>query len=252
MTRTVLAFVEDGPTAAPVIAMAKVLGFILSGDVEAVHVGDDLGASTVEEASSAGVPVRIESGDPLERIVAEVSSSAVVAGVVGARGERAGPRPVGGTALEMITRADKLVAVVPPQAVVSTPNEVDRILMPLDGTASSAKAIRVLGETCARHGIEIVVLHVFDSSTAPPFWDQPFHDAEAFASEFLARFMAQPEAKMTLRAGTAREGVIDAATRESADLIALGWSQHLDPGRAEVVRHVLSEASVPVLLVPTE
>jgi len=34
-------------------------------------------------------------------------------------------------------------------------------------------------------------------------------------------------------------------------MIALGWSQQLDPGRARTVRRALLDAVVPVMLVPT-
>jgi len=248
---TVCAFVEDGETAERVVAMAKVLGDLLSAAVEAVHVGVEGSPSALETARAANVPLRVETGDPTERIVAEMSSDAVLAGVLGARRMSGGPRPVGSTALEVITRVDKPVAVVPPGAAVPSP-AIGRILVPLDGTSTSAGAVRVLSEICARSGVEIVVLHVFDSSTMPVFWDQPAHESEAFANEFLARFMSQPGARVSLRTGAPREGVLDAADRESVHVIALGWSQHLDPGRAEVVRHVLSEASLPVLLIPTE
>lgn len=248
---TVCAFVEAGPTADRVVAMAKALAELLSATVEAIHIGEEASASTLDAVRSAGVPLRLESGDPMEGIVNEMSSDAVVAGVLGARKRPGGPSPVGRTALEVITRVDKLVAVVPPRAVVPS-SGIGCILVPLDGTPTSAGAVQVLSETCAHSGVEIVVLHVFDRSTMPSFWDQPVYEAEAFASEFLARFMAQPGARARLRTGIPGEGVLDAAARESVDVIALGWSQHLDAGRAEVVRHVLSESSIPVLLVPSE
>lgn len=251
MTSIVKAFVGEGPMVDRVIATAKLLAELLSSSVEAIHVGNEASPKTLEAAQSARVPLRVEPGDPIEQIVEEMSSSAVVAGVVGARQRPEGPRPVGSTAFEVITRVDKLVAVVPPRAIVPSP-EIGCILVPLDGTHTSAGAVRVLSETCAHSGVEIVVLHVFDSSTMPSFWDQPVYEAEAYATEFLARFMAQPGARARLRTGIPGEGVLDAADREPVDAIALGWSQSLGPGRAEVVRQVLSEALIPVLLVPSE
>lgn len=252
MTATVLAFVEDGLTASPVISTARVLSTLLSASVEAIHIGEEVSPDIRETSHAAQVPLRVEPGDPIEQIVAAMSPDRVVAGVVGARGDPAGPRPVGSTALEVITRVDKLVAVVPPDSAVPSQGGLGRILIPLNGTKASAGAVEVLSEACARGGVEILVLHVFDRSTTPAFWDQPFHETEAFEEEFLARFMTQPGVRMSLRTGAPREGVLDVAVRESVDVIALGWSQRLDPGRAEVVRHVLAEARIPVLLVPSE
>jgi nucleotide-binding universal stress UspA family protein len=251
MTATVKAFVGEGPAVDGVLSMAKLLADLHSASVEAVHVGEKASPETLDAAHSAQVPLRVVPGDPIERIVEEMSAASVVAGVVGARQEPTGPRPVGSTALEVITRVDKLIAVVPPHAVVPS-SGVGRILVPLDGTAASARAVEVLSETCARTGVEVLVLHVFDSETMPAFWDQPAHEAEAFGTEFLARFMANPDAEVRLRTGIPGESVLEAAVRETVDGIALGWSQSLDPGRAEVVRRVLSDAPVPVLLVASE
>ncbi len=252
MTPTVVAFIEDGPPATPVIAMARALSEVLNTSMAAIHVGEDVNQTTRDIAAEAQAPLRVVPGEPIEQIVAEMSSRHVIAGVLGARRQPAGPRPVGHTALEVITRVDKPVAVVPPDAIVPLPEEFDRILVPLNGTTTSAKAVEVVCDAYARSGVEILVLHVFDKDTTPGFWDQPHHAAEAFGAEFLARFARHPGAKVTLRSGIPEQSVLAAALEEWVDVIALGWSQRLDPGRAGVVRQVLSEAPMPVLLVPTD
>jgi nucleotide-binding universal stress UspA family protein len=251
MSPQVIAFVDDSQAATPVVAMAGALGEVLSATVEAVHVGKETGPTAQAVARAAGIPIRLVSGDPAEAIVAQMAPTDVAAGVLGARRHPLGLRPAGHIALEVITRVDKLVAVVPPDAEVPLPGSLDRILIPLDGTAASAKAVERLCEVFARSGIEILVLHVFDKETTPRFWDQPYYAAEAYASEFLARFVKERDAKMTLRSGTPQHDVLTTAAQEGVDLISLGWSQSLSPGRAEVVRRVLSEAPVPVLLVPS-
>jgi nucleotide-binding universal stress UspA family protein len=251
MSLRVIAFVEDSPAAAPVVSMARVLGEIFSAAVEAVHVGEKTGPTVRAVSRAAAVPLRLVPGEPTEAIVVEMTPTDVVAGVLGARRHPVGPRPAGHIALGVITRVNKLVAVVPPEAEVPLPGSVDRILVPLDGTDASAKAVERLCEACARSGIEILVVHVFDEETTPRFWDQPQYAAAAYSSEFLARFVKERNARMTLRTGTPQHGVLATATREGVDLIALGWSQSLGPGRAEVVRRVLSEAPVPVLLMPS-
>jgi nucleotide-binding universal stress UspA family protein len=63
-------------------------------------------------------------------------------------------------------------------------------------------------------------------------------------------FEARPGARLELRSGVAGEQVVDVAMAEQVDLIALGWSQRLDAGRARTVRRTVTEASVPVMLVP--
>lgn len=251
MSPRVVAFLDDSPAAAPVVSMANVLGGVLSATVEAVHVGEESGPTVRAVARAADVPLRLVPGEPTEAIVVEMAPTDVAAGVLGARRHPVGHRPAGHIALGVITRVNKLLAVVPPEAKVPLPGSLDRILIPLDGTDVSAKAVERLCEACVQSGIEISVVHVFDEDTTPRFWDQPQYAAAAFSSEFLARFVKERNAKMTLRTGTPQRGVLATATREGVDLIALGWSQSLSPGRAEVVRRVLSEASVPVLLMPS-
>lgn len=252
MSPRIIAFVEDSPAAAPVISMANILGEIFSATVEAVHVGEEAGPTVRAVARTAGVPLRLVSGEPTEAIILEMAPTDVAAGVLGTRRHPVGPRPAGHIALGVIARVNKLVAVVPPEAQVPLPGSLDRILVPLDGTDASARAVERLCEACAQSGFEILVVHVFDEETTPRFWDQPQYAAAAYSSEFLARFVKERNAKMTLRTGTPQHGVLATASREGVDLIALGWSQSLSPGRAEVVRRVLSEAPVPVLLMPSE
>jgi hypothetical protein len=46
------------------------------------------------------------------------------------------------------------------------------------------------------------------------------------------------------------ENILDVAATEHADLIALGWTQNLSPGRAETVRTIVAQTSTPILLLP--
>jgi nucleotide-binding universal stress UspA family protein len=57
-------------------------------------------------------------------------------------------------------------------------------------------------------------------------------------------------ARLELRHGAAAEHVVQVADAEQADMIALAWSQRLDPGRAAAVRRTILEAEVPVMLIP--
>lgn len=122
--------------------------------------------------------------------------------------------------------------------------------MPLDGTARSAAAVAATARQLARAGVELVVVHVFNAETIPKFWDQHAHAGRAWEQEFLARYCEQPGARLELRQGTAAEHVLDVAATERADMIALAWSQRLEPGRAIIVRQIIRGAAIPVMLVP--
>jgi len=149
----------------------------------------------------------------------------------------------------VVQRSARPVILVPAAAEGGRP-EIRRVLLPLDGTAQSAAAVAETVELFARAGVDLVVLHVFDADTVPRFWDQAAHARRAWAEEFLARYCAQPGARLELRSGVAGEHVLDVAEAERADMIALGWSQQLAPGRARTVRRTVLDAVVPVMLVP--
>jgi len=146
-------------------------------------------------------------------------------------------------------RSAKPVVLVPTRAR-QLPRRIRRVLLPLDGTARSAAAVAETAERFARGGAELVVLHVFDAQTVPKFWDQHAHAEQAWEQEFLARYCALPGARLELRSGAAAEHVAQVARAEQADMIALAWSQRLEPGRAAAVRRTVLDAEVPVMLVP--
>ena len=149
----------------------------------------------------------------------------------------------------VVQQSAKPVVLVP-AAARNRPPPIRRVLVPLDGTAPSAAAVAAMAEHLARGGAELVVLHVFDAETVPMFWDQPAHAGHTWAQEFLARYCAQPGARLELRSGAAAEHVLKVARAEKADMITLAWSQRLDPGRAPIVQRAIVEAAVPVMLVP--
>jgi nucleotide-binding universal stress UspA family protein len=149
----------------------------------------------------------------------------------------------------VVQRASKPVVLVPPGAKVRRP-AISRVLLPLNGTPESAVAVADTMGLLARAGVDLIVLHVFDAATVPRFWDQAAHAHQAWTEEFLARNAATAGARLELRSGSPGEHVVDVAAAEDADLIALGWSQHLDAGRSRTVRRSVLHAGLPVLLMP--
>jgi nucleotide-binding universal stress UspA family protein len=151
---------------------------------------------------------------------------------------------------DVIGRTRTPVVVVPVGPGATAPGVIARVLAPLDGTSASATTVSEVVAMFAASGADLVVLHVFDRSTVPPMWDQAAHAGRSWSEEFLARFCDLPEARIELRGGLPGERVLDVAAEEHVDLIVLGWSQHLSPGRARTVRDTLRRTTVPVLLLP--
>jgi hypothetical protein len=148
----------------------------------------------------------------------------------------------------VLQRVAKPVVVAPSTAW--DPHRIGRALIPLDGTPEAAGAVTPTNRLLGRAGVDLLVLHVFHPDSVPPYWDQHGHADQVWQQEFRARFCDLPGARLRWRSGVIGDQVLDVAVAEEVDLIALGWSQHLEPGRARTVRQTLRRSPVPVLLVP--
>jgi hypothetical protein len=202
---------REGHTA--VVPVARALADVLGGEVSTISAGRD------------AVLDALESQDTLLGVLA-----------------REHPLSWG-----IATTTTKPVVLVPPHGVL-TPSGISRVLAPLDGTLESAGALTETMKLFPH--TELVVLHVFDPDTVPIFWDQAAHARRDWEREFRARFCTPPDVRVELRSGAPEEHVAQVAADEHANLIALGWGQHLGAGRARTVRNTIRDAAVPVLLVP--
>jgi nucleotide-binding universal stress UspA family protein len=248
--KTVLAALDSSLAGNPVLISARSLAHMLGARVRAVHVtaGDDRTARNVAEA--AGVALRVVSGPVVERLTEEGRDDDVTAVVIGARGTPRGRRPLGSTALAVATSLLKPVVVVPPDARLAP--EFHRILVPLEGTTSTSLAPRSLFKVAHGAQLDVIALHVHEEEDIPAFTDQPQHEHEAWAREFLARYCPWGIGAVSLerRVGRSYELIPQVAEEAHCDLIALGWAQDLAPGRAPVIRATLERSRVPVMLVP--
>ena len=184
---TVLAALDHSLAAKPVLAAARAVAAVLGAEVVALHVLED-GARTPGElfAGAVGVQLRVVRGDVVERLVAEGEADDVAALVIGARGNPSDPRPLGTTAVAVATTLLKPVVVVSPEA--EPPPTVRRALVPLEGDLTTSLAPRALIELAPAVGLEVVALHVVLPEAIPAFTDQPQHEQQAIAREFLARY----------------------------------------------------------------
>jgi nucleotide-binding universal stress UspA family protein len=246
----VIAALDNSLAANPVLMTAIALGRVLDAGVEAVHVrvnGDRVARSA---AGAAQVPLRTASGLVVERLIEIGLASDVVALVVGARGSPLGQRPLGGTALAVATSLPKPLVVVPPE--IRWPGQLRRVLVPLEGRETGSHTPRAIVELAQGEDLDVVVLHVLEEESLPRFTDQPQHEQTAQVEEFLRRYCPWGIGKVRLevRVGRCDECVPVVAEEVDADIIALGWAQELEPGRAPVVRAALARGGIPVLLVP--
>jgi nucleotide-binding universal stress UspA family protein len=246
----VIAAIDNTAAAQAVLAAGTPIAELFEATLEAVHVRDDGARSARAAAAAAALALREVNGPVVDALVSEARRQDVAALVLGARATPAGRRPAGHVALDVIRTATKPVAVVPPDP--RRPSGLERLLVPLDGTSGTARALEGVIEIACRHNLDVVAMHVRDEASLPPFSDQPHHEADAWEREFMARFCNAPGARAELRVGVPAAEVVAMAAEAEADLVALGWHQDLTPGRAAVVRQVLEWSRVPVLLLPVE
>lgn len=247
--RCILAAVPDLPEAEAVVAVAQAIAPLFDATVDAVHVLDG-GARLAEAAAGArGVPLRTVAGDPVARLAREAARDEVVAVVCGA-GHPSDVSLRGGVALALAATLEKPIVVVPPET--ATGASVERVLIAIKGTATSAVALKRAVELPAAAGLDVVVVHVDDEDSVPSFSDQAQYEAELYAEEFLARYVpGAPQARLSLRIGDPAQQVLAAAQELGVDLIAAGWPHTSDPARGDVARQLLQRSRVPVLLVAT-
>ena len=248
--RSVLAAIEPDACAQAVLGTAIALADLFDATPIALHVRENGTSSPSAAAHAAGVELRETAGNATEQIVGAAHDPDVAALVLGARGMHGGPRPAGRTALDVITRVGKPVAVVPPQA--RAPERVTHILIPLEGTIEGSHALEQTVKLAHQHQLEIIVLHVHSPTTVPAFSDHEPHGTQTWEQEFLARYIATPHERIKLvrRLGVPADDVVAVAHETAADLLVLAWSQNLSPGRARVVSETLAHSRVPVLLIP--
>jgi nucleotide-binding universal stress UspA family protein len=246
--RKVIAAVADDAAAMAVLSVAGAIAKLYAATPQAMHVGEEH-AMLAAAAQDAGVALRTVTGPPVQALARAASEADVVALVIGARGARAAEHPVGSTALQLITVLQKPVVVVPPTVARSRP--IESILVPLDGTVASAAALHETVRLASDAAAEITVAHVQQLHSVPPFEDHLPHEVDAWSREFIERYCPSgTDATLELRIGEPHEHVLDILRESDCDLVALGWSQDLAPGRAAVVRGMLADSPVPVLLAP--
>jgi hypothetical protein len=138
---TILAAIDASAAAQPVVDTAVALGRVLQLPVVGFHVRQD----TVESEQQLAARAAVELRPPV----------------------RAGP--AGSTALAVATRVTKPVVVVPPEPRDPPSAGLQRVLVPLDGTATTASAVEQVTRWFAGSDVGIVSLHVFDVATVPSF-----------------------------------------------------------------------------------
>jgi nucleotide-binding universal stress UspA family protein len=244
---TVIAAIDNSMAARPVLAMASALAEIFGAEVRAMYISDEEGLTERTSAETLGIEYCRCPGDPLEEICRAAEAADVVGVVVGARGKRATGH-VGHLARQIADAVVKPVIVVPPEAEPAT--HLHNVVIAMEGNPHKARGLKSAVEVAAGADLDITVVHVDDETSIPSFSDQVAHDAEAYADEFLERYLhGAKSAHLEMRIGVPAYEIIDLTCTTAVDLLAIGWPQSASADRGVVGHAVLDRSHVPVLLI---
>jgi hypothetical protein len=245
----VLAAIGSPEGADRLLRVASAVAALIGGDVEAVHAGASGANGVRERATAASIPCRELPTPVAEAIIAAAGQGSVAGVVLGRPRLIAGRLPTRGWVARVISSVTVPVVVVPRE--VPPGYRLQTVLVPMRPDLSHATSLRRAIAVVRAADLEVVVLHVRDRRFLPRFDDQVHHEVEAWAGEFLHRWVGEGLGSVALEVRVGEPGgqVLACAGECGADLIALGWGGDLRRG-ARIVRQVLAGAHVPVALVP--
>jgi nucleotide-binding universal stress UspA family protein len=267
--KTVLVPLDGSAHATAALPVARGFAELLHATMAVLHVSDDALAPT------ALVERMKLSGEDMHGCVVEQRSGAAAAAIVEEAGERHAAmivmcpqirtdlpaRALGSVAAAVLCTAPCPVVLVPP-ARGHQGWALHRLLVPHDGTPTSAATMGPATDFAAMAAAEVIVLHVATPGLAPPaepgtlvsprYVDQPQHEWPAWAQEFLDRLRAVGggrngvEIRLAVAQGDAGLAILDFARQ--SDLVVLGWHGVLEPDRARTLRRVIRDTVCPVIV----
>jgi len=268
---TLLVPLDDSTNATAVLSVARGLAHLKDATVVLIHVGREalapdelLDRMRLSAEDVRGLVIDQCTGSPAEAIVRQAAARHTEFIVMCAPEGRDGPLHGSGIFIEDVLRTAPCPVVLVPSIRGRHPWALRQLVLPHDGTPTSAAAIAPTAELASRAGADLVVLHVAtpgaerpaESGTfvVPRYVDQPQHEWPAWSREFLERVrgLCHPASiekiRLVLVHGEASAAILEFARRSASDLIALAWRGSLEPERAQTIRRVIRDASCPVIV----
>ena len=150
-----------------------------------------------------------------------------------------GPLHAFGSVLDEVLLNAPCPVVLVPSIPSRGPWVLRQLVLPHDGTPTSAAAIAPTADLASRAGAELVVLHIatpsderpaqFGTFVVPRYLDQPQHEWPTWSREFLERVRGLcypasiPNIRLVLVHGEAGAAIREFARHNASDLIALAW-----------------------------
>lgn len=203
-------------------------------------------------------------GDPAENIVRlsqDLSALVVMSTYTGCDQPR---EKLGCLAESVLCKAPHGIVLVSPERGYRA-WEVQRILVPHDGTPAMTGAIDPAMEIAYRSGANVYALHVAfrngmrpaqpGTITAPRYVDQPQHEWRSWSNEFVERLIRRWRPcravglKLFVAAGQPGSEILTFAREHEADLIVVAWHGEWQPERAGTLKALIRNSGCPVFIV---
>ena len=266
---SVLVALDGSPAAATAVPLARIVASQLSAGIEALHiVTPDMERAWQDELeNTVDLRVRRRTGDAVAELLRAANDVATELLLLTTHGrEVTAHSRLGSVAEAVIAHSIAPILLVRPAAATpAATRPLRHVLLPLDGTPTTARALHDVATLIARLGASVDVLlvaaphaHALErgSIMAPRYVDQAQHEWPQWTGEMYERLCvhcaglgAATPADMFMAHGATGEAIIDFAVTHRHDAIGLVRRSKLEPGRADVLRAVLLHTSCPVLLV---
>lgn len=257
------------------LPVARVIADLQGATLRIVHVAepamppqvllDRLGLTTDQFRGSV---LEQASGPPAARIVGVAGQrqrTMIVMCVHTGMGKTGGD--LGSVAEAVLRGAPCPVVLVRPERGLE-PWALRTMLLPHDGTPTTAAANHSTFQLAEQAGAELIVLHIAAGQDRPPvepgtfgasrYMDQPQHEWSAWTDEFLERLCCLGDAPATIRIrllvahGEPDIEIVRVAREHASDLIVLAWRGRFEAQRAATLKAVIRDAPCPVLVLRAE
>lgn len=278
---SVLVALDGSPAAMTAVPIARALAGQLRAKLDVLYVvppeggnihisrqlkglGDLLGTSAFSE-----IDIHLHTGDPAATILQLAGEPDAVLIVLTTHGRQIEPgRILGHVAEAVVAGTIRPVVLVRPEAAsAGLPiNPIQRLLLPLDGSPTTATAVQQAIVLASFLGASVDVLFVASQMAPaemeagqmalPAYLDQPQHEWTQWDTEIIerlcrscAQFPPEMHTRVFLREGDIGREIVRFAGDEQYDGILLVRRSHLEPGHAQALRTVL--LNTPCLVIIT-
>ena len=215
------------------------------------------------------IPLRLRVGHPADAIVSEADGPEVELLVMTTLAAGDPHRELGSVAREVALRATRPVLGLRPEAGSDPSRQaapLRRLLVPLDGSRTTASALRPATSLARRLGASVDVVYIASPGAAPQagqgsmagprYVDQPQHEWSSWSKELWERLCVEcagvspgAEIAVHVRQGEPAQEIIRFAREGSYDAIVLVRRSRLEPGRARTLREVIQQSPCPLIVV---